>query len=1046
MTGRAGDVRLDRHRLRTSRTFMREVPRPHLEQLADRALAHPVVLVHADPGYGKTTFARLCAARRPTAWYCLDPSDNDPQRFTAHLDLSLRQLLPEDDGAVPGGAWIDVMDELLEALEHRLPGQALLVLDDVHTLTDESTVAAVSYVLERLPALLTAVVTSQSLPSLPDLHRWQAQGRLVMVGRDDLRFRRPEVEGFFAARYGQQLAAGTADDVHALCEGWPVAMHLLGSAMAEDRPDVRRAEPAGPCALEPGPLADYLREHVLARQDEATRQFLVATAVVDGFDQDLADSLLGTSTAGLLARVRDSGLYLTSDGVGAYTYQGWFREFLRGEAHPATRCAAHRRAARHLAAAGRIEDAVVQHLAAGDSESAATLLERLAPALIASGEHVRVLTLTDPVPAPVRGRHRSVQLARADALRLASRFAEAEAEAVAAAERAVADGESTARFEALERCVQVHLDTVRPARASEPLADMASLLPQLGPNERARWRRLVAENELNAGDLASAATVLADLGPDDPLPARLATRQGDLPRALTRIRPLPVGARGRSPRSHREQHALMAWVLALQGDGESAHREALDGIETGCLLASPIVECLCTGRAGLALMSMPATGPTGLDHATELLCRALELADAIRLPRFRAEALIGLTVARGRSGCWSAARQHGIEAIAVLEEAGDAYLIGLAQLALGVAAVQGRHPEAESWLQHATLTSSRVGECYIGTLAHLWWAELHRAAGDREPATAHAATALATMRDRALDCLLQTSPWLGFATADTRRRLAELGTADHELAGYATYLVDSNATARPPGRRLPEHTGLDVRLLGDFEVHVDGIAVPRASWRRRKGRELFWLLCVHPRHSLTRDQAAGWLWPEGNVDATSVRFRVALHALRSAVEPQHGAAEPRFVHSNHERIWLDPLVTVDLDAFRGAVTAASAPAASDDDIRRAVELYAGGLLPSAVAVPWLEPWRRELSQSWTGLALTSARQALDAGRPGFAVPVLRAVLREQPFEENAYRLLSAALVRTGQSGAARAVHEECARQLAEELGVRPSWSLADVGL
>jgi DNA-binding SARP family transcriptional activator len=234
--------------------------------------------------------------------------------------------------------------------------------------------------------------------------------------------------------------------------------------------------------------------------------------------------------------------------------------------------------------------------------------------------------------------------------------------------------------------------------------------------------------------------------------------------------------------------------------------------------------------------------------------------------------------------------------------------------------------------------------------------------------------------------------------------------------------------------------------MGDFAVHVDGVAVPRGAWRRRKGRELFWLLCVHPRHSLTRDQAAAWLWPEGNVDATSVRFRVALHALRAAVEPDRTATGTRFVHSNHERIWLDAQVTVDLDAFREAAQAATAPDASDDDIRNAVDLYGGGLLPSAVAVPWLEPWRLELSQSWAGLALRSAGRALDAGRPTFAIPLLRAVLREQPFEEEAYRLLSAALARTGQPGAARAVHEDCARQLAEELGVRPSWSLADVGL
>jgi LuxR family transcriptional regulator, maltose regulon positive regulatory protein len=354
MTGRGGDVRLDRHRLRTPRTFMGQVPRPHLEQLADRALAHAVVLVHADAGYGKTTFARLCAARHPAAWYCLDPSDNDPQRFTAHLDASLRQLLPQDGTPGRGGAWVDVLDELLEALEQRLPEQALLILDDMHTLTDARTIAAAAYFLERLPAPLTAVVTSQTVPGLPDLHRWQAQGRLFTVGRDDLHFLRPEVESFFATRYGRQLATDTADEVHALCEGWPVAMHLLGSAMADDRLDVRRAAPAELFGLDQGPLADYLREHVLARHDEATQRFLLMTAVVDDFDQDLADSLLGTSTADLLARVRDSGLYLTSDGHGAYTYQGWFREFLRSEVDRATRAAAHQRAARHLEARGRL--------------------------------------------------------------------------------------------------------------------------------------------------------------------------------------------------------------------------------------------------------------------------------------------------------------------------------------------------------------------------------------------------------------------------------------------------------------------------------------------------------------------------------------------------------------------------------------------------------------------------------------------------------------------------------------------------------------------
>lgn len=1046
MTGRTSHVRLDRHRLRAPRSFMPQVPRPHLEELADRALAHAIVLVQADAGYGKTTFARLCAARHPEAWYCLDPSDNDPQRFTAHLDASLRQLLPGGQTCAPPGAWVDAVDELLEALEQGLPEQALLILDDLQALTDERTIAAAAYFLERLPAPLTAVLTSQTVPPLPGLDRWEAQGRLFTVGRDDLRFLRHEVDAFFATRYGRTLSADTAAEVHTLCEGWPVAMHLLGSAMADDRLDAERADPAERLALDRRRLADYLRRHVLARHDQAARRFLLMTAMVDDFDQELADDLMGVPTADLLARVRDSGLYLTSHGHGSYTYQGWFREFLRTEVDPATRAAAHQRAAAHLEAHGRLEDAVSQHLAADHLDAAAALLERLAPVLIAEGEHIRVLALTDPLPAAVRARHPRVQLPRADALRLASRFDEAEAEGCAADESAKAAHQVQARFAALERLAQIHLDTVRPARATQTLATMESLLPLLGPTERSRWQHLAAENQLNAGDLSSAATALGDFGPDDALPARLATRQGNLPEALTRIRPLPGGGSGRSPRSHREQHAMMAWVLALQGDGESAHREALSGIETGRLLASPIIECLCTGRAGLALMSKADPDSTDLARAIDLLQRSLSLADAIRLPRFRAEALIGLSVSRGRTGDWADARQHGIEAISVLDEAGDAYLTGLAELALGLTAVQCGHPEAERWLQSAALSSTRMEESYFGTLAHLWLAELHLARGNRQEATAHATTALATMRDHALDCLLNASPWLGLPGAAERQRLAELGTADDELAPYARYLVDSNAKARVGGPRPAVARGLQVRLLGDFAVHVDGVAVPPGAWRRQKGRELFWLLCVHSRHALTRDQAADALWPEGNVDASSVRFRVALHSLREAVEPDRTAGGTRFVHSDDERIWLDPLVTVDLDAFRAAADAAAAPDASDDAIRNAVELYAGGLLPSAVAVPWLEPRRRDVSRSWTGLALRSVERALDQQRPTCAIPLLRAVLDEQPFEEYAYRLLATALARTGQLGAARVVHDDCARQLGEELGLRPSWSLSDVGL
>ena len=49
---------------------------------------------------------------------------------------------------------------------------------------------------------------------------------------------------------------------------------------------------------------------------------------------------------------------------------------------------------------------------------------------------------------------------------------------------------------------------------------------------------------------------------------------------------------------------------------------------------------------------------------------------------------------------------------------------------------------------------------------------------------------------------------------------------------------------------------LSIRLLGRFEVEVDGRTVPAQSWRRRSAADLIKLLAIEPRHRLARDQVA----------------------------------------------------------------------------------------------------------------------------------------------------------------------------------------------
>ena len=62
------------------------LPRPRLEQLAERLTERRVAIVEAPPGYGKTTLAGIWAERlsslgQGVAWLSLDADDNNAHRL-----------------------------------------------------------------------------------------------------------------------------------------------------------------------------------------------------------------------------------------------------------------------------------------------------------------------------------------------------------------------------------------------------------------------------------------------------------------------------------------------------------------------------------------------------------------------------------------------------------------------------------------------------------------------------------------------------------------------------------------------------------------------------------------------------------------------------------------------------------------------------------------------------------------------------------------------------------------------------------------------------
>ena len=148
---------------------------------------------------------------------------------------------------------------------------------------------------------------------------------------------------------------------------------------------------------------------------------------------------------------------------------------------------------------------------------------------------------------------------------------------------------------------------------------------------------------------------------------------------------------------------------------------------------------------------------------------------------------------------------------------------------------------------------------------------------------------------------------------------------------------------------------IEVRLLGTFEVQVDGRAIPDDTWRHRRGAEVVKILALDPSHRLHREQIMDALWPDLAPEAAAANLRKAVHHARKALGSQDA------ISTAGRLVELGPATEVSVDAV-GFETAASAALRSRDPAaaETAVQLYGGELLPDDRYATWAALTREHL--------------------------------------------------------------------------------------
>ena len=345
-----------------------------------------MTLVAAPAGSGKTILLTSWLAAtpdsNPVAWMSLDSGDNDPVRFWTHVLAAFTHVgaVPADSDlhamAADAQACLTMAPRFVEQVDS-LDEPIVLVLDDLHELTDRGVLAGIEFLVRHPPSSLRLVLSTRADPPLP-LHRLLLTQSLSEIRAADLAFTVAEVAELLEEyEYRSLLSDSDMAMLYTRTEGWAAGVRLAAVSM-QGHPNPHRfvVELAG----DDRSLSGYLVSEVLDRQTPEQRSFMIRTSVVTELSGGLADALTDGSDGELtLARLASANAFLvpTDERRDWYRYHPLFAELLRYELRreiPDQVGQLHRRAARWYVSQGLTTAAVEQLVLAKDWRSAGDLI------------------------------------------------------------------------------------------------------------------------------------------------------------------------------------------------------------------------------------------------------------------------------------------------------------------------------------------------------------------------------------------------------------------------------------------------------------------------------------------------------------------------------------------------------------------------------------------------------------------------------------------------------------------------------------------------
>lgn len=303
--------------------------RPRIDRLLAEAIEHPLIIVTAGTGWGKThavsSFLKNAPAR--VVWFQLSELDNYPTRFWEEFIYIMAFQNKETTDKLEQLGFPDTLakfDQFLHILARVIYTGELFVFafDDLHLIYDEMVLHFVRNLITANLENTCIIVISRTILNFTGLYN---NNLIYWITAKDLQFTAEET-GEYLNQNHISLTARELKRVQHFTEGWPLALFLV-SLLIKKGGSVSNDSIAGAIPL----IFKMIEREIFSQYSSQIQFFLIKISTLNSFPEGLVHALAGDELDTILDFLNTDMFTYYSFYTGHYHFHHLFFEFLKGK-------------------------------------------------------------------------------------------------------------------------------------------------------------------------------------------------------------------------------------------------------------------------------------------------------------------------------------------------------------------------------------------------------------------------------------------------------------------------------------------------------------------------------------------------------------------------------------------------------------------------------------------------------------------------------------------------------------------------------------------